>query len=660
MKTHKLIHTMLVLLFCFLCIALFPVTPFASEYEVEEEPEREDLTEDEMICRATHIVTAELVSTGDQYLFRVQKTLKANSEIGDEIYVQPYPDQVRMVARTIGRSYLLFLERNSAVFYEHDIFVMLKDAEPADPEERVTELMERIEALAGEDKAPAYYGNGFTESSYMRDILAATYHIVKVKVLDEGVRSDETRAGMYPTVNCSCAVTEVMKGTLRKDDRIRITFFADDQVQTGKEYLVFLAECRESAPVYTLSSRNSVYDPERLAMGDLKMPEKADHDSMKSDDRISFTAEYSRYTPEDVSFMGILENHGDRTIGYSHAKLERMEDGEWYTIPVLPFILETDELPVLDGGKEAACEANALNYAYTMTPGKYRIVVFYSDLEEFPVSRDNGGFDHAAFAEFEVCEEPDPERPVFAELKEQSMDSAQALMDGCVVVEGGVVRNEDAADVFVRKALLGMPCELRIVYPEEGMTRHIAVCNKYWLGPAFVLETVVHDADDMFYEKRICSYIAGYDGKLVLTNFADPESASNLGFDLSQDIPVLPLGEETLQKLKEAAGNRYFENVTITKLFLDEEGRRYVNVMCMPGSGNDDEGGDQFMIGVESTNRGGMSLEDGYPEGLRPVFLSPVSDQIAAVHFVDEEGEPVTMFLDTSGEPLRLEPAEED
>ncbi len=41
-----------------------------------------------------------------------------------------------------------------------------------------------------------------------------------------------------------------------------MTFFMDDQVQTGQEYMVFLSECKEGAPIYTLSSRNSVYSVE--------------------------------------------------------------------------------------------------------------------------------------------------------------------------------------------------------------------------------------------------------------------------------------------------------------------------------------------------------------------------------------------------------------
>ena len=626
--------------------------PLVSEAEHENEAEHVELSEDEAIRQSTHIVIAELVSTGEYFLFHVQETLKANSDIEDEIYVVPYPDETRMVARTIGKSYLLFMEKNSAVFYEHDIYTLLKDCEPIDSEERRTEITEKVLALADQNTAPAYYGNSFTESTNMLDILAVTYHIVTVKVIDEGVRSDA-----YPTVCCSCTVTNVYKGNLQKDDTIQITFFADDQVQPGKEYLVLLSESKDSAPIYTLSSRNSVFDLDHIAMNDQTVPEKADHDAMKTDDRICFTMEYAQYSTKDTSFLGILENHRDQMIGYSHAKLERMEDGEWYTIPYLPFIVETSELPVLAAGEDAICGVNVLNYAHTVSPGRYRIVVYFKDLKEY--TSGGGKFDHIAYAEFEVVEGPNPEKTVYTDLKKQSLDSTQAMADGCVVVEDGKVSNEAAVDMFVRKALLGIPCEMRIVYPKEQMVRHITARGRSYYGDVFILETVFHEMDDVIYDKKVYSYIAAYDGQLVLTDFAYPENASRLGFDLSQDVPVLPLEEENLQKLQNAAENRYTGNGNIMKLYLDDACSRYTGIYFMMGMDMDYDSAERFTIGTESIDAGGEIMGDCYPEGLRPVSMSRVSDSIAAIHFVDEEGNPVTMTLDIYGKPRTLEPVDE-
>ena len=387
------------------------------------------------------------------------------------------------------------------------------------------------------------------------------------------------------------------------------------------------------------------------------LSEKADHDSMKTDDLIQYTAEFAQYTLEDTSFLGILANNRDKPIGYAHAKLEKMEEGEWYVLPYLSDVMETAELPVLSAHKEAACGTDIRLYDYTLTPGKYRIAVYYSDLEEYEKSK--GKFDHIAFAEFEVIDGQNPEKMVFSDLKEQSLDSAQAVSDSCAVLEAGKVSNETAVDAFMRKALLGMPCELRIVYPEGNIVRHITAKGKTYSGEAFVLETVIHGKNELVYDKNIYSYLAAVDGQLVLTNCADPENASEIGLDLTQNVSVLPLGKENQQKLQEAAEQRYSGSMVIMKLMLDDACRRDVAICSMTAGRRNNSAG-SFTIGVESTDIGGEILGDAYPEGLRPVSLSRVSDSVAAIHLVDEEGKAVTMTLDIYAKPRQLEPAEDD
>ncbi len=386
------------------------------------------------------------------------------------------------------------------------------------------------------------------------------------------------------------------------------------------------------------------------------LSEKADHDSMNMDDLIRYTAEYAQYTLEDTSFLGILENKRDKPIGYSHAKLEKKEEGEWYIVPYLSYVAETAELPVLSAHGAAACGTDIRLYDYTLTPGKYRMAVYYSDLEEY-VNR-KGKFDHIAYAEFEVIDGQNPEKTVFSELKEQSLDGVQAVSDGCAVVEAGNVSNEAAVDAFINKALLGMSCELRIVYPEGNMARHITVKGEGYSGAAFLLETVIHGKDEVVYDKNIFSYLAAIDGQLVLTNCADPENAAGLGFDQSQNVSVLPLGEENQQKLQEAAKQRYSVNSAIMKLILDEACSRDVEIYSRIG-GKDDSSAVSYTIGVESADTGGEVLSDCYPEELRPVSLSRISDSAAAIHFVDEEGKAVTMALDVYAKPRRLEPTDD-
>ena len=387
-----------------------------------------------------------------------------------------------------------------------------------------------------------------------------------------------------------------------------------------------------------------------------KTAERADHSDMLTDDRISFTAEYARYTPEDTTFIGILENHGDRTIGYSHCKLERMEDGEWTVVPWNTAYVETLELPTLPGGAEAACGTDLRLYDHTLVPGRYRLVVQYRDLAEY--TGDHGRFDHIAFAEFEVMEAPDSAGTVFSDLRDQSLYSAEAAAQGCVVAEAEEVINEEVLNDFLRKALLGMSCEMRIVYPEEQMVRHITARGKSDMGDAYILETVFHGADDKTCDKTVFSYLSTYDGQLVLSNYAYPENAERLGFDVSSNVPVLTLSEDNLEKLRKASESRYVGNGNIMKLYLDDECTRYAGIFFMMSGNVDYEAAERFNIGADSTDAGGTLLGDCYPEGLQPVSMYRISDAAAAFHFTDEEGNPVIMTLDIHDKPMKLVPAD--
>ena len=229
-----------------------------NDYAETEWPETEaewiELTEEEAICSSTHIVIAEFISEGQYYQFHVQEVLKANSEIEDTIHTVPYPDTKKLIS---GQSYLLFLERNRQVFYEFDKYTQLTGYELIDSEERKAEIIEKVQALADQNTAPAYYGNSYTLSTDLNDILDESYHIVTVKVLDDGIPGEDHR-----TILCRCSVTDTFKGDILRNDNIYVTFFMDNQIQTGHEYMVFLSECKEGAPMYTLSSRNSVYSVE--------------------------------------------------------------------------------------------------------------------------------------------------------------------------------------------------------------------------------------------------------------------------------------------------------------------------------------------------------------------------------------------------------------
>ena len=222
----------------------------------ETEGERIVFTEEEAITAATHIVIAELLDVGERYLFHVEQILKANSDIENDIHVMLYP-HAEGNEPVKGNRYLLFLERNIAVFYEYDLYGLFMECLLIDSQEKAEEMQEKIDALADSNTAPAYYGNHFTTSTDIGDILDESFHIVRLRVINDGIKSE-----YYQTLCCGCIVTDVMKGDMKINESIQVTFFVQDQVQVGQEYVVFLAECKESAPIYTLSSKNSVYKAE--------------------------------------------------------------------------------------------------------------------------------------------------------------------------------------------------------------------------------------------------------------------------------------------------------------------------------------------------------------------------------------------------------------
>ena len=370
---------------------------------------------------------------------------------------------------------------------------------------------------------------------------------------------------------------------------------------------------------------------------------KADHSSELTDDNVIFEAEWSKYALTNSLFMGILKNNREKDIGYSHAKLEKLVNGEWYSIPYLPNAVETLELPTVGPGQQSVCGVAMTVYDYTLTKGTYRLVVNYNDLTEYENAH-TGEMPYVTFAEFYVVDSEDADEPVFKDINEQALDRETAIQDGCVVLEKNAVYNAPVLDSFLNKSLLGMPCAMRVVYPEDHIVRHIT-----YTGQGFLL--IRKDAKNT--TRELYSYLSVQGEDFVLSNYAVPDNAARLGFDISGTETILPLPDGSIANLQKDMDKR---NSTIMKVYLDDEFLHSVAVL-FPFNITDRENVSRFNIGYQN---GGTSeiLGDIYPDGLRPVSVRRLSDTTAEFSFIDADGNVTAMTLDVTDGRRGLVPSD--
>lgn len=222
-------------------------------------------SDEEVMARATHIVDAVYVGEyvtdyGTELMFEPVKTFKGDLNIADDtrIYVQPIPkssDGQDEAVYTQNKTYMLFLEKNSSVYYEHDKYVQLGGLFVSSEDSKWTEYHTKASAVAKrKNTAPSSYGIPYTDSTELEAVINASENIFVVKIESVYAESD-----IAPTTVYNARVLQTIKNTPAREGNILITLF-NDTVTVGGEYLVLLADATETAPVYTLSSReNSVY-----------------------------------------------------------------------------------------------------------------------------------------------------------------------------------------------------------------------------------------------------------------------------------------------------------------------------------------------------------------------------------------------------------------
>lgn len=219
------------------------------------------LSFDEIVTLSTHILDAEYAGVsstkyGSELMFKPISLIKGAIE--DEIIYVPFtpssPDE--QIEYIINETYVLFLEKNSSVYYEHDKYVQLDEIHISSTSDEWKTVHERASTILSKSRSKANvlegYGVAHTNSASMKDILDFSENIFEVQIM--GIYAEST---VTPTTVYNCNVVKTLKN-VPDNNSILITMF-NDTVKIGEKYVVLLADASETAPVYTLSSKNSVY-----------------------------------------------------------------------------------------------------------------------------------------------------------------------------------------------------------------------------------------------------------------------------------------------------------------------------------------------------------------------------------------------------------------
>lgn len=292
-------HTVIGILALVLCLATFVIVngmrnaeASNSNVNIISDANYIKLSYDEIVLAATHIIDAEYVGkSGGEFMFKPVKTIKGKLDTDAEnvIYVEPSPENFGQEPEDYkkGGLYMLFLEKHRMVFDEHDKYVQVPESLVASGDEKWEYSHTRAQTVLAETGGESRdsYGLPYTHSTVMSDILQVTENIFVVHVEDIFAESK-----INPTTVYSCKVVKTIKNKPVYGGDILITLF-NGTVKVGGEYVVLLADATESAPVYVVSSKNSVYSwKEAETIPELK--ELLDNAvAFKSDSKIKTDAE---------------------------------------------------------------------------------------------------------------------------------------------------------------------------------------------------------------------------------------------------------------------------------------------------------------------------------------------------------------------------------
>ncbi|MBQ8801046.1 MAG: hypothetical protein IJZ52_02005 [Clostridium sp.] len=294
-------------------------------------------------------------------------------------------------------------------------------------------------------------------------------------------------------------------------------------------------------------------EKEIVSSGEATEPEQEMTVTVKS--MISLELEHDIYDPSVEQMTYLIHNDSEAavTFGAEYA-IQRLENGAWRELETKG---DTAWIAIAYGLQPGATMAQTVSFALYKerpTAGTYRLV---KQVES-----------ETLYAEFEVGESIyTAETPYgFAPLEQLPADYSAASagdMDTVFTAEG--VKNVGAVETFVRKAGLGVDCQLRTV-------------QDYGEGAPMVID-VIHEKDHFFWrmwcdgdvtEKRF-SYLVSDGETLYLTNGADWESQQRYGGN-AVTPQLIPEGmtAEMVQAVEEQTAARKESNVTRYKVWSEE------------------------------------------------------------------------------------------
>jgi hypothetical protein len=233
-------------------------------------------TFEQYVAASTHIVQAEYLGEYKnemgrlELMFRPKEIMKGNLT-EDLIYVLPFYSEYsafhgefisegKRTEYVEGEQYLLLLQKNYLVFYEHAQYLQVGEFYFPKNMKDFNEKYTLVKNLAATQKniAPESYGREFTLSEDINEILKYSDNIFWVKIISDGIESR-----INPTTLYDFEVLKVLKGKPSSEYSIGVAFF-NGTVKPGGEYIILLADSEEGSRVNTLSSRNSIYSCEAL------------------------------------------------------------------------------------------------------------------------------------------------------------------------------------------------------------------------------------------------------------------------------------------------------------------------------------------------------------------------------------------------------------
>ncbi|MCR5004386.1 MAG: hypothetical protein K6A77_00610, partial [Clostridiales bacterium] len=282
-----------------------------------------------------------------------------------------------------------------------------------------------------------------------------------------------------------------------------------------------------------------------------------DHSNFAEDEGVLLEMDFPDYTGKEEWTYSILSNDTEKAVPYGLAQLEVCKDGVWYCVPEKEGIGHTDELPVIPSGSRGAIQVVFTNYEYDFPLGQYRVVVPYS-FDDYDASK---GWDHIAMAEFSIVKKA--KRTEYQPFVGQIYEPDKAVKGGVIAFSGDKIYGEDILETFFYKALSGVPCEMRIVYPELDLCEHYVYTKGCYTIQSYERRAVTTRCYSYLYMDPVTE-------DLTFSNYVDPDQAAAEGFVVSEPEEIFALNSvsEEIREDVQRVHDHAMDSGTMMRVFL--------------------------------------------------------------------------------------------